>query len=83
MRGYAPTSQPADGRYYRMALGENVAVLLDVLGADDAIVIDHDLGAAAIYFRALLAPQRIRLIVTVAIPYGRGALPRTTRELRA
>src|SRR6266542_2094449 len=60
MRGYAPTSRPADGRY-------------------DAIVIGHDLGAAATYFGALLAPQRIRRIVTLAIPYG-PALFRALRE---
>jgi len=47
MRGYAPTSRPADGRYDAMALGEDVAALLEALGADDAIVIGHDLGAAA------------------------------------
>jgi pimeloyl-ACP methyl ester carboxylesterase len=70
MRGYAPTSLPADGRYDGMALGEDVLALLDALGADDAIVFGHDWGAAATYFAALLAPQRIRKIVTVAVPYG-------------
>ncbi len=79
MRGYAPTSRPADGRYDAVALGEDVAALLEALGADDAIVIGHDLGAAATYFGALLAPQRIRRIVTLAIPYG-PALFRALRE---
>src|SRR5262249_1365990 len=45
MRGYAPTSQPADGRFDAMALGEDVVALLDALG-EDAIVIGHDWGAA-------------------------------------
>jgi pimeloyl-ACP methyl ester carboxylesterase len=70
MRGYAPTSLPADGRYDGMALGEDVIALLDALGADDAIVFGHDWGAAATYFAALLAPQRVRRIVTIAVPYG-------------
>src|SRR5262245_2851660 len=43
MRGYAPTSQPADGRFDAMALGEDVVALLDALG-EDAIVIGHDWG---------------------------------------
>jgi pimeloyl-ACP methyl ester carboxylesterase len=70
MRGYAPTSLPADGRYDGMALGEDVLALLDALGADDAIVFGHDWGAAAAYFAALLAPQRLRKIATIGVPYG-------------
>src|SRR5262245_59764728 len=72
MRGYAPTSQPADGRFDALALGEDVAGLLVALNADDAVVIGHDWGAAATYFGALLASQRMRKIVTLAVPYGPG-----------
>src|SRR5215470_2137721 len=70
MRGYAPTSLPADGRFDGMALGEDVIALLDALGAADAIVVGHDWGAAATYFAALLAPQRMQRIATMAVPYG-------------
>jgi pimeloyl-ACP methyl ester carboxylesterase len=70
MRGYAPTSVPADGRYDGMALGEDVVALLDALEVETAIVFGHDWGAAATYFAALLAPTRIPKIVTVAVPYG-------------
>jgi pimeloyl-ACP methyl ester carboxylesterase len=72
MRGYAPTSAPADGRFDGMALGEDVAALLDALEADDVVVIGHDWGAAATYFGALLAGPRIRKLVTLAVPYGPG-----------
>jgi pimeloyl-ACP methyl ester carboxylesterase len=72
MRGYAPTSQPGDGRFDALALGEDVAALLEALNADDAVVIGHDWGAAATYFGALLASQRMRKIVTLAVPYGPG-----------
>jgi pimeloyl-ACP methyl ester carboxylesterase len=72
MRGYAPTGQPADGRYDAMALGEDVAALLDALDARDAVVIGHDWGAVATYFGSLLAAARIRAIVTLAVPYGPG-----------
>ena len=71
MRGYAPTSQPADGRFDAMALGEDVVALLDALG-EDAVVIGHDWGAAATYFGALLSSRRMRKIVTLAVPYGPG-----------
>jgi pimeloyl-ACP methyl ester carboxylesterase len=70
MRGYAPTSPPADGRFDAMALGEDVVALLDALDADDAVVVGHDWGAVATYFGALLAPARLRSIVTLAVPYG-------------
>ncbi|HXJ33393.1 MAG TPA: alpha/beta hydrolase [Candidatus Eisenbacteria bacterium] len=70
MRGYAPTSAPADGRYDGMALAEDVLALLDALDAEQAVVFGHDWGAVATYFAALLAPQRLRKIVTAAVPYG-------------
>jgi pimeloyl-ACP methyl ester carboxylesterase len=72
MRGYSPTPHPPDGRFDAMALGEDVAALLDALDARDAVVIGHDWGAAATYFGALLAAPRIRRIVTLAVPYGPG-----------
>jgi pimeloyl-ACP methyl ester carboxylesterase len=70
LRGYAPTSQPADGRFDTMALGEDVLALLDALEAETAVVVGHDWGAVATYFAALLAPERIARIVTAAVPYG-------------
>jgi pimeloyl-ACP methyl ester carboxylesterase len=70
MRGYAPSSAPADGRYDGMALAEDVVALLDALGAEQAVVFGHDWGAAATYFAALVAPQRLCKIVTAAVPYG-------------
>jgi pimeloyl-ACP methyl ester carboxylesterase len=53
-----------------MALGGDVVALLDALEADTAIVFGHDWGAAATYFAALLAPHRLRKIVTASVPYG-------------
>jgi pimeloyl-ACP methyl ester carboxylesterase len=70
MRGYAPTSAPADGRYDVMALGEDVVALMDALGAADAVVFGHDWGAVAAYLAALIAPDRVRKLVTAAVPYG-------------
>src|SRR5262249_21210663 len=70
MRGYAPTSAPADGRYDGMALGEDVVALLDALDVEHAVVFGHDWGAAATYFAALLAPRRLSKIITAAVPYG-------------
>jgi pimeloyl-ACP methyl ester carboxylesterase len=80
MRGYAPTSPPNDGRYDALALGEDVGALIEALGYDDAIVFGHDWGAAATYFGTLLAPHRVRRIVTAAVPYGPRFFQAFTRD---
>jgi pimeloyl-ACP methyl ester carboxylesterase len=69
-RGYRPTSIPADGRYDSRALGEDVLALIDALGnGDPAIVVGHDWGAMAAYTAAALNPDRVRFLVTLAIPH--------------
>jgi pimeloyl-ACP methyl ester carboxylesterase len=72
MRGYAPTEIPRDGRYQTAVLGQDAIALIDALGADAAIVIGHDWGAAAAYAAAIMAPSCVRLLVTAAVPYGPG-----------
>jgi pimeloyl-ACP methyl ester carboxylesterase len=72
MRGYAPSGMPADGAFQSAALGADAAALLDALAGEDAVVIGHDWGAVAAYGAALLRPERIRRLVTLAVPYGRG-----------
>ena len=70
MRGYAPTSPAPDGCYHGAALGLDAVALIEALGHDDAVVIGHDWGALAAYAAALAAPERVRRIVTLALPYG-------------
>jgi pimeloyl-ACP methyl ester carboxylesterase len=68
-RGYAPTAIPSDGAYDADTLGRDVLALIDALGAERAIVIAHDWGAAAAYSAAALEPERISLVVTVGTPH--------------
>jgi pimeloyl-ACP methyl ester carboxylesterase len=69
MRGYAPTSLAADGRYSVGSLVADCVALHDALGGDDqAVVIGHDWGAEAAYGAAVFAPERFRKLVTLAIP---------------
>jgi len=70
MRGYAPTGPAPDGRYQSAALAEDAVALIAALGYDDAIVFGHDWGAIAAYGAALAAPNRVRKLVTAAVPYG-------------
>lgn len=74
-RGYAPTSIPADGDYRVDTLGHDLAALILALGAEQAIVVGHDWGAAAAYAVANLHPERVRFLCTVAIPHPASIRP--------
>jgi pimeloyl-ACP methyl ester carboxylesterase len=74
-RGYHPTAIPADGAYDQLTLGRDVVALVEALGENAAIVVGHDWGAAAAYCAAGLAPERVRLLVTIGIPHPAGILP--------
>jgi pimeloyl-ACP methyl ester carboxylesterase len=76
MRGYAPSSVPADGRYQRAVLGLDALALIEALGADQAVVIGHDWGATAAYAAAVIHPARVSRLVTLAVPYGEGFITR-------
>ncbi len=69
MRGYAPTSIPADGQYHVATLARDATTLHEALGGDsDAVIIGHDWGALATYGAAAYAPERWRRVVTAAVP---------------
>ncbi len=72
MRGYGPTKAPADGPFSVPKLGEDAVALIEALGAEKAILIGHDWGAAAAYAAASQAPERISKLVTLAVPFGAG-----------
>ena len=69
LRGYAPTSVPADGRYDTGTLALDACALHEALGGDgDAVIIGHDWGAFATYGAAALEPDRWRRVVAGAVP---------------
>lgn len=70
LRGYAPTSVPADGRYQTGALVADAHALWSALGgSSDAVLIGHDWGAAAAYGAASLGGvERWSRVVTMAVP---------------
>jgi pimeloyl-ACP methyl ester carboxylesterase len=74
-RGYFPTAVPADDRYDSVALGRDVLAWIDALGEQRAIVVGHDWGASAAYVAAAIAPERVRFLVTVAIPHPSSLRP--------
>lgn len=74
-RGYHPTEVPASGAYDVATLAGDVLALIDALGGEPAIVVGHDWGAVAAYGAATLAPDKVRLLVTLAIPHPAAIRP--------
>jgi pimeloyl-ACP methyl ester carboxylesterase len=69
LRGYAPTSVPADGRYEIGVLGQDALALHEALGGDErAIIVGHDWGATAAYGAAGFAPGRWAKVASLAVP---------------
>jgi pimeloyl-ACP methyl ester carboxylesterase len=66
MRGYAPTEVPVDGRYQTAVLGQDILALIDALGEARAAVVGHDWGANAAYGAAILGPEKVTKLVTIA-----------------
>src|SRR5215469_16133323 len=61
LRGYAPTTVPADGAYDLGALAADAVALHEMLGGSgDAVLIGHDWGAEIAYAAAAHAPDRWR-----------------------
>jgi pimeloyl-ACP methyl ester carboxylesterase len=75
MRGYYPTAIPDDRVYDSDTLGRDVIGIIDALGETSATVVGHDWGASAAYSAAALHPDRVRQLVTFAIPHPQTLKP--------
>jgi pimeloyl-ACP methyl ester carboxylesterase len=85
MRGYAPTGPAPDGRYQSVLLAQDAVALIPALGATRACLVGHDWGATATYGAAILAPERLERIVTLAAAHpaaARGDLAFTYERLK-
>ena len=72
-RGYWPTE--AKGPYDSDTLGDDIAALIEALGERQAIVVGHDWGASAAYCAAGSHPDRVRMLITMAIPHPKSLKP--------
>jgi pimeloyl-ACP methyl ester carboxylesterase len=70
MRGYAPTSVPADARYQTGMLALDAIGLRDALGGDErSVLIGHDWGASATWSAAVFGgTEKWSRIVAAAVP---------------
>jgi pimeloyl-ACP methyl ester carboxylesterase len=69
MRGYEPSSQPADGDYHAIRMAEDVVAWIDQLGVGKVHLVGHDWGANIAYAAAALAPDRLASLTTIAVPH--------------
>lgn len=69
LRGYEPSSQPADGDYRVTALAADVIAWIDALGETTAHLVGHDWGATIGFAAAALAPDRIASLTVLAVPH--------------
>ena len=71
LRGYAPSSVPADGRYQTGASALDVIGLHEHFSGDgSAVIIGHDWGAPIAYTAASFDPERWAKVVGMAVPPG-------------
>jgi len=77
MRGYHPTEVPREEDFGSDTLGRDLLAIAAALGrnGDKPILVGHDWGASAAYSAAGLAPDALRLLITIAIPHPAGMLP--------
>jgi pimeloyl-ACP methyl ester carboxylesterase len=80
MRGYHPSEIPEHGPFDIDTLGQDALALIEALGETKAVLIGHDWGATAAYAAAALGPERVRLLVTLAVPHPR-VIPKTPRQV--
>jgi pimeloyl-ACP methyl ester carboxylesterase len=70
LRGYGGSSAPQEIEAYDMAsLCGDVIALIDQLGAERAVVIGHDWGAAISWQLALAHPDRIAAVAGLSVPF--------------
>ena len=74
-RGYFPTAVPDNGAYDTVTLGCDALALITALGAESAVIVGHDWGAATAYAAAVLDPKRVSFLLTVATPHPGAVRP--------
>src|SRR6266699_3682750 len=71
MRGYGQTDRPDEiEKYTLLHLVGDMVGLLDVLGAESAVIAGHDWGGPVAWYSALLRPDRFRAVIGLSVPYG-------------
>ncbi len=70
LRGYGRSDRPAEVWKYTILddIGDVVG-LVDALGADQAVIAGHDIGAPIAWQAALMRPDRFRGVIALSVPF--------------
>jgi pimeloyl-ACP methyl ester carboxylesterase len=79
-RGYGRSDRPTAVEDYDMVqLTADLLAVLDDLGEEKAVFVGHDWGAMVVWWLALMAPDRVRGVVGMSVPFlPRGPVPTIT-----
>jgi pimeloyl-ACP methyl ester carboxylesterase len=83
LRGYGRSDRPVEVEKYTVLhdIGDIVG-LVDALGAQQAVIAGHDIGATIAWQAALLRPDRFRAVIALSVPFRPrafgGSVPPTT-----
>src|SRR5437762_8714396 len=70
-RGYGRTDAPDEIEAYDIEhLTGDLTGLLDALGVERAVFIGHDWGAIVVWGLSLLAPERVRAVTGLSVPFA-------------
>jgi pimeloyl-ACP methyl ester carboxylesterase len=70
MRGFGKSSIPAEAESYNVVtLSADMTGLLDALGEESAVFVGHDWGANVVWHLAVLAPDRVRAVAGLSVPF--------------
>jgi epoxide hydrolase A/B len=70
LRGYGHSSAPTEVEAYDIVtLCGDMAGLLDALGEQQAIFVGHDWGAIVVWNLSVLAPERVRAVAGLSVPF--------------
>lgn len=68
LRGYFPSEPPDEGPFEVALLVQDLLALIDRLADGPVRLIGHDWGAAVVRGAAIMAPEKVDRLVTIAIP---------------
>src|SRR5258707_10052357 len=70
LRGYGRSDRPLEVEKYTILhdIGDLVG-LVDALGAEQAVIAGHDVGATMAWQAALLRPDRFRAVIALSVPF--------------
>jgi pimeloyl-ACP methyl ester carboxylesterase len=79
MRGYGDTDQPEGVEEYDILhISGDLTGVVDAYDEEDAVFVGHDWGAIVNWQLAMLAPHRVRAVVSLSVPFWpRPAMPMT------